>query len=529
MSPSDFPASTVAIVGGGAVGCVTACELITCLTQRRPTGRRITIRVYEKRGVVGPGLAYDTSDATGLLNTSIETMSALSSDPLHFVRWLADRGDAAVASAQLNDDGRGVFVSRALVGEYLQDCFAAACRAAEAHGIRVEVIGEEVTRIIAAGACQLVETVPGQRRATDIVILALGNLPATNYEHLAGARGYFDSPYPLSTISSRVSRTASVVVLGARLSAVDAVLALAEQGHEGPMVLTSRHGFAPTVRVMPRARPLRFATAEALDALSGEGARKLELGEVVALVLQEIQDAGGGALSLGSAPAGLDVAAFADEVLRAKRRETIPSASRVVEGVLYALMREGVFELLGERLSERARGELLAMMAGPAIANRRIGIALPSAEKIAALLTTGRLEAAGRLVEARATESGFEVTCDGARRETRQFDVVINATGPSLDIARSSMPLVRALLADGMIRPDRQGGIEVDFRTSRVVAVDGSLSPDLFAVGVATSRVHFATNLLERNVPHVAALARTLAERLAADEVSSPRCADGRP
>lgn len=63
---------------------------------------------------------------------------------------------------------------------------------------------------------------------------------------------------------------------------------------------------------------------------------------------------------------------------------------------------------------------------------------------------------------------------------------IVNCTGPQGDLLRSREPLIRQLLAAGMIRPDAlRIGLEVDAQ-SHVVAADGGVDDRLYCIGPMT-------------------------------------------
>ncbi|MGV1013645.1 MAG: FAD/NAD(P)-binding protein, partial [Methyloceanibacter sp.] len=76
----------VVIVGGGASGVLLACHLL------RDPNDAVRITLIEKRPVIGRGMAYSTAQPGHLLNVRATNMSAFADDPLHFCRWLAERG-----------------------------------------------------------------------------------------------------------------------------------------------------------------------------------------------------------------------------------------------------------------------------------------------------------------------------------------------------------------------------------------------------------------------------------------------------
>ena len=84
ISGEDFSPATIAIIGGGAVGTSTFCQLVNELILVGINGH-IKIVVFEKAEAVGPGLAYQPDQAPYLLNRSVESMSVFPDKADHFL------------------------------------------------------------------------------------------------------------------------------------------------------------------------------------------------------------------------------------------------------------------------------------------------------------------------------------------------------------------------------------------------------------------------------------------------------------
>src|SRR6478609_3388603 len=125
---------TVAIIGGGASGCLVAAQLLR--QARRPQ----RILLFERTSEVGRGVAYGTDFPGHLLNVPAGRMSAFPDDPGHFLAWVAARlgqpGFPATVAA-------GDFLPRQLYGKYLRAMLTAASETA-APVVLLEEIKEEV-------------------------------------------------------------------------------------------------------------------------------------------------------------------------------------------------------------------------------------------------------------------------------------------------------------------------------------------------------------------------------------------------
>lgn len=98
---------TIAVVGGGYSGVITAVNLL-----REGRDADINVLLIEPRARLGRGLAYSIWDDSMLLNVPAGNMSALADDPSHFVSYCRE------LDPSLNG---GSFVSRETKGHPL--CF----------------------------------------------------------------------------------------------------------------------------------------------------------------------------------------------------------------------------------------------------------------------------------------------------------------------------------------------------------------------------------------------------------------------
>jgi uncharacterized NAD(P)/FAD-binding protein YdhS len=112
------------------------------------------------------------------------------------------------------------------------------------------------------------------------------------------------------------------------------------------------------------------------------------------------------------------------------------------------------------------------------------------AAKIATLEAEGRLRfAAGRVIAVEEGDGLAQITWRPRGHDavaSAGFGRIIACTGPEGDIRRVADPLLRALLDDGLIRPDHHAlGIDVD-RVGRAIGMDGNAGRPIFAVGPLT-------------------------------------------
>lgn len=216
---------TIAIIGGGVSGTLTAFHLIQ---QKTPA----EIILIDQRPNFGLGLAYSTPSLRHLLNVPAGKISALPEQPHHFLSWLQSNYDPSATEH--------TFAPRAIFGRYIQSLLA------QVKGIRQAVASVIDLRPGISGATLILDD--GREIRADRVVLATGNfepapLPGVAPEAIA-KRLYHHNAWSPETYSTLFAG-APVAIIGTGLTGVDVVLRLRELGHRGKIIAISRHGMFP--------------------------------------------------------------------------------------------------------------------------------------------------------------------------------------------------------------------------------------------------------------------------------------------
>jgi len=225
MNTRQEPGTTIAIIGGGVSGTLTALHLV-----RQGTPARVIL--IDQRAGFGLGLAYSTPSLRHLLNVPAGKISALPDQPDHFLNWLRENHDPTATEK--------TFAPRAVFGRYIQALLASASRVEQEIATVVDV------RLHDSGAVLTLDN--GSELRADLVVLATGNfdpapLPGITkaasdlglYHHNAWAAETYEGLHP----------DAPVALIGTGLTGVDVVLRLRELGHRGQIIAVSRHGIFP--------------------------------------------------------------------------------------------------------------------------------------------------------------------------------------------------------------------------------------------------------------------------------------------
>lgn len=358
---------------------------------------------------LGPGTAYATDDPRHLLNSRAGAMSADPAAPDDFVAWCRAHGPAVTA-----DD----FVPRGLYGRYLTDRLDE-----EAAGLRHRPV--RATRIRPDRAGWTVVLADGGTIPARDVVLAVGHadptFPGGADPALIRCPSYVATPWAAGALDE-VAPDARVLLLGTGLSAVDVALTLDGRGHTGPITAVSRHGLLPCPHP---AAPATAAVPPITDATSVRAVTRAARAAAAAghpwpAVVDQLRRQADDIWAQWTATERRRFLRHVARFWEVHRHRTAPEVTRTV-----ARMRE--------------RGTLRCRAA-------RVVAIRPSGGRCAVTLVAGGVT------------------------EQHDVDAVVNCTGPGHP---AGIPLVRALAADGLVRPDPDHvGVDVG-RDGQLVGRDG--------------------------------------------------------
>ncbi|HYE80114.1 MAG TPA: FAD/NAD(P)-binding protein, partial [bacterium] len=394
--------------------------------------------------------------------------------PGHFVDWLsthqAQQGEAM-------EEGAGaIFVSRGLYGHYLEELLDTAKRTAPP-GVTLEtcpaeVVGLEVRR---DGGYELRLTQGGALEA-DAVILCLGNFPPTLQgratPELWDSHRFIGDPWNVPRLQ-RIGRSDPVLIIGTGLTMVDLVISLEEQGHQGPIMAVSRRGLLPTTHVDTTPYPRPVLDPNALPTTVAELMRRIRAEVRVAQ-------------------------------LEGRPWQSVVDAIRPVTQACWQ----------GLPPAERRR---FLRVVRPYWDIHRHRLAPVIAARIQGALDAGRLTVvAGHIM---AIEAGPDrVTLALRRRRTGELltftgDHLVNCSGPESDYGHIRHPLVRYLLAAGVVRRDPLNlGLEIT-EGCALVNRGGVAAQGLYALGPVTRGAFWEITA----VPDIRQQCAQFARRLVAD------------
>ena len=163
MTTRKETTTTIAIIGGGVSGTLTAFHLV-----RQGTPARVIL--IDQRPDFGLGLAYSTPSLRHLLNVPAGKISALPDQPDHFLHWLRKNHDRAATEK--------TFAPRAIFGRYIQSLLRST------RPFEQEIAAVVDVRLHEAGAVLSLDN--GCELRADLIVLATGNFdPAHRSEAAA--------------------------------------------------------------------------------------------------------------------------------------------------------------------------------------------------------------------------------------------------------------------------------------------------------------------------------------------------------
>ncbi|MER7925269.1 FAD/NAD(P)-binding protein [Streptomyces sp. NPDC096057] len=226
---------TVAIVGAGAAGTLTAVQLCETAARRRTP---LDLVLVDPAPEAGRGTAYATPDPRHRLNVPAAGMSCYPDDPGHFTRWLCRHGEPTVRGAD--------FATRYRYGAYLADTLAQAV--VRSHGTvavrRLRTRAESCTGA-PEGPVEL-HLADGGLLTADSAVLATGPAAPTAAwapPALRTSPRFINSPWSPGALDAVREDATDILLVGTGLTAVD--LALTLDGAGRTVHAVSRSGLLP--------------------------------------------------------------------------------------------------------------------------------------------------------------------------------------------------------------------------------------------------------------------------------------------
>jgi uncharacterized NAD(P)/FAD-binding protein YdhS len=494
----------ITIIGGGACGVAAFLELFVQITTQKLTDQ-VSITIFERDKPIGYGLAFGTDQPGHLLNTQADLMGLFASEPKHFAEWLKSKGGRNRDDVMGKGSEESVYTTRHLYGDYIAEHFKLYLQKAKDAGIQVSVVGDEVSDIDVKEAAYEVTYGSGKLRS-DFVILALGTPKPCNYTGLRKYEEYIDFPYPPSKIINKVKTDASVGVLGSSLSAIDTIMTLVDNGHQGNIILFSPDGLLPRVQPI-ESMPIKreILSIENLHKLQREKGRSPWVKEVFRMFMQEAERISEGKIDWKSHKrVGKDAG-----TLIASDLETAKAGGDVVMNLANSLRYDS--ETIWNFLDPSEKNKFHKWL-GPDWAINRHGMPIPNAEKLQTLFMEGRLKVVPFISDVRYDEEKSQFRILISKGDDWYVDNLVNATGAASDLEIMESPLVNRLAKKEMLKQYPVGGAWINTQTMEVIAKNAGKG--MYALGHLANGILIDVNAVWFNVQTIQRLSHDLIQKL---------------
>ncbi|MFH8570115.1 FAD/NAD(P)-binding protein [Streptomyces sp. NPDC017993] len=467
----------VVIIGGGATAVSAFRSLV-----RIPGVASIC---FIAPNAIGCGTAFGAGDPQLLCNTSVDVTSLSPEGDSELLGYLAARG----WPVQRDD-----FVPRYLVTQYARESYLRHRADAELRGVRVMHLRGLARSVGGTTGRYRVKLADGRSMAATDVLLCLNGttprLPEALRARSASPR-LLTSPYPARRLR-QIPPGSSVLVVGTKLSALDAALTLCRRGL--PTVMTSPSGELPAVRT----RLCRTSAAGLAQQWEEQLHRGAGPAELLRPLLRLIR-------ALGNRRPVLPQLSRVVSVHERLRHETaqaetghVPWQDAVAEVI------DGLNVVLPKQ-PEHIQRQVLAAYRG-AMSRYISSIPVSNARRILAHLDSGALRVAGAYPQRIDPHPGDGWTVTWPDGRTEHVDWIVCASGfeaPSLAVTKAGELRIGAPTADG----DRPAVVGHDLRIVR----DPWQPPErLWALGAAAGSRFPIVNYLRAAAQHATTVARQL-------------------
>ena len=399
------------------------------------------IALIDRQTSIAEGAAYRSADAVHLLNVPARGMSAWPDRPEDFLHW-SHRRDPLV--------GPYSFLQRRHYAEYLRAQLFESIAGATDH-LSIEIHRQEAHAIERRpqGGWQ-VQCGESEFFDADAVVLATGHRPPDDplANSWVGSRArYVVDPWACLALAS-IEPHESVCLLGTGLTAVDVLQSLASADRRAPVLALSRRGLLPAAHAPAPLPPIDPRVW--LEPLLRDDA---------VLTVSELSNA---------IRQAVDRAISANQDWRAIIDGLRPSIARLWQKLPPAERKR--FLRHARPFWEVARHRMAPIVAASVEEMRRTGLFATIAAR--ALASCGDKDGVTLVIARRG----------GGEQETRQFDWVVNCTGPGTYGRSGLPPLLANLVSSGYLEEDplRLG---VCCTSDGRALVQGQVIDDLLVVG----------------------------------------------
>lgn len=489
--------TNIVIAGSGAT-CISF--IYSFIKNKKHKNNNVTLTVVEKLKDFGPGNAYMDDLDSNILNTKAEFITVIGDKPGDFYQWLTLNKDKWSQKFPSLEITKSTYTPRALFGLYMQDTFNSICEIASDEGVTIDKVNNEVVDVQEIGNGSMhVYLRDGHILIADKVILACGTQNCAQ-KSLPPTQAIINNPYPTAKLKYEVDAFDDVAIIGARLSAIDAVIALMESGHKGKIIIFSRSGNFPYVRGSQGRYKNQFLNKEYIE----QHYEVLTLEELMALYkLEEFNYYySNPECKIESLPVSSGII---DDLFLFISNEIKNSVNPIAwQAILYDT--NSCIEFIWNKLTEKDKKRFFDDFYAKAI-SLRVSIPKENAEKILSYLESGQLSFVTGSQDITALLETVNVRC---AQFNGNFDKVIYAVGSPRNVKEMDSDLLNNLVLNGMVKEHPYGGLAVEDTTYGVINQNGDVSKSIYALGEITSGQFIFTSAMDIIVRHASSCALNL-------------------
>lgn len=242
----------IGIIGFGTSGVSFLAQFIEEIKIKKYNPRNFNIIIFEKdKTQLGTGKAYSKNTPLPMLLNSSICLSNVITDNQDFYYWiLRNKNKLLKEFGDLSSITQNSYVPRKLFGLYVTDKFQEMLQEAKRLNLKVNIVIDEVIDIKRFENKTVLLT-KFTKHPIDILIFSTGHFEKQYpFEHIESPN-LFKSPYYPELYHKKFKRTDRILILGSRLSAIDAVMVLANGIQK--ITITSRSGLMPMVKHQDKA------------------------------------------------------------------------------------------------------------------------------------------------------------------------------------------------------------------------------------------------------------------------------------
>jgi uncharacterized NAD(P)/FAD-binding protein YdhS len=404
--PHSAKTPEIAIVGAGFCGLMTAYHLV------KEASSPLSIHIINPSDTFGRGAAYSTHSLRHLLNVPAAKMSALHDDPHHFLNWIHQLPQYNAVNKELLGK---TFLPRKLYGDYFNHLWAEALKSKRAD-TSVSIIHDIVTDIEKKDYGYQLQLKAHDPIAADYVVLATGHETPSNppigNEAYYQSKSYIQNPWH-TDVAAHIKPGQNVLIIGNGLTTVDTIISIMDSGFKGQIHTLSPSGFA----ILPH-RHNHLEYREFVNELN----KPYSLSDIHTKFMKHytlLREVG-----ISVEPIADSLRPISHQIWKAlseEEKKTFLNEIRTPWGKVRHRLAPQIYDYLQNL---RLKGNLVVHAA------KLIDIQEGTDD-----ITVQYLPINGHI-------------------EILHAGVVINCTGPLMDIARSENPLLLSLMAKGLIKPD---------------------------------------------------------------------------